>query len=381
MRNSRVVSLLLILVFVLPASNLFVEAEGDIIVPTARAGHSMVYVPTTEEIIVYGGMRDNLNLASSYLNDTWKYSYSNNKWTELNSSIRPSSRSSSSMVYDPVNNRLLLFGGTTFNTRFNDTWELDLDSYEWKIIDTENAPTKVADAVMVFDELNEEIFLFGGAYYPQGYSSDSWIFNVNSNVWNKLTVSTHPSSRYGHKMVYSNINDAIYLFGGHAFNTTDTVNNDSWWYNCNSRTWSEITPPSWPSSRYWHAITYDVVNERIFLFGGRKNIWTMDCWGDTWGYHIDSNVWSQIQVVESPPARMYFPMVYHSAEDKTILFGGCQDPNTVIFGDMWSYSSEFNKWVEIDPTAIHTSSTSVHSLVILSMLCIISITWQYKKRK
>jgi N-acetylneuraminic acid mutarotase len=373
-------SLLLIFPILFAYSHLTVEADITTW-PEARAGHSMIYASNTEEIILFGGMRDNINIASSYLNDTWKYNYPENRWTKLNPITGPSGRSSPGMVYDPINDRVILFGGITYNQSFNDTWELDIDTYEWRKIETLDAPIKVADPEMVFDEINQEIVLFGG-YINQGYFDETWTFGVDSNIWNKLTVSTHPSSRYGHRMIYSNFDDEIYLFGGHAFNGTDTINHDMWSYDCSSRTWSEIPSSIWPSSRYWHGLTYDSVYERIVLFGGRVNSWSMDCWGDTWGYDLDSSIWSEIPATNYPPARMYFPMVYHSAEEKTILFGGCQDPNIVIFSDMWSFDYQDNKWVEINPDSIHTRTSYIHAFLFLSFLSIISIIGHYfTKRK
>ena len=46
--------------------------------PCARYKHSMVSIPGTDKILVFGGISDSY----SYLNDTWVYSYNKNTWEE-----------------------------------------------------------------------------------------------------------------------------------------------------------------------------------------------------------------------------------------------------------------------------------------------------------
>ena len=372
-KSSRFLSsLVLISVFFMSCSFLTSKAIDDSIYPIARSGHNMIYSPIDDEIILFGGMKDNFNVEGSYLDDTWIYSYSTNTWTELLTSTQPSNRTSPGMVYDPTKERVLFFGGLSHNEYFNDTWELDLDTYEWNKIETEISPPILAEAEMVFDDFNQEIILFGG-HVPTGYFDETWIFNITDDTWTKLNLSTHPSSRYGHRMVYSYSKEAVVLFGGHAFNTSDTVNNDMWIYNCSSRLWIEMVIDSPPPIRYWHDIAYDEVNEKIVLFGGRINWYTMDCRNDTWEFDEETNQWVEIETEQSPEARMWFSMVYNEKEGNIILFGGNQDPNTKIFGDLWEYNTERSQWKQIDLSKRVSNFPVIGVVTILSLLGLTSM--------
>jgi len=279
MKNIRkyflIIKLISVFCFLYSFSFSFTAQSSLYLYPVARAGHNMVYNLSDGEIILFGGMKDNLNNQESYLNDTWIYDYSNNVWTNPFFSIYPPNRNGPGMVYEPINNRVILFGGANQFFFLNDTWELDLNHYLWHEIDSTTSPPGSADSEMFFDELNQEIVFFGG-YTAIGYSNETWIFDISSDEWIKQNHTIHPSSRYGHRIVYSSSKDSGILFAGHAFGSLDTINNDMWQYNCSIKHWSEMTVDSPPPTRYWHDMIYDEVNEKIIMFGTSKknhNVW------------------------------------------------------------------------------------------------------------
>lgn len=81
--------------------------------PAARSRHSTVYDPATNTLIIFGGG----GAGSTEFGDTWALSNANGvggtpTWTQvLPSGTLPLPREGHSAVYDPVNNRLVLFGG------------------------------------------------------------------------------------------------------------------------------------------------------------------------------------------------------------------------------------------------------------------------------
>ncbi|MCK5410126.1 MAG: hypothetical protein KAJ30_07660, partial [Candidatus Heimdallarchaeota archaeon] len=171
--------------------------------------------------------------------------------------------------------------------------------------------------------------------------------------------------------------EAVVLFGGHAFNTSDTVNNDMWIYNCSIRQWVETTIDSPPPIRYWHDMVYDEFNEKIVLFGGRIYWYTMDCREDTWEFVEETNQWVEIETEQSPEARMYFSMVYNKEDRTIILFGGNQDPNTLIFGDIWEYNCEKSQWTQID---ISETAANFSVIGVFTILLLLSITSTNKRK-
>src|SRR5436190_8321619 len=92
--------------------------------PSPRWGHSAVYDPVRDRMIVFGGVTNNGNNGNAYLGDVWALSLSGTpSWTALPSGP---SRYGSTLIYDPVRDRLVLFGGHGEAGDLNDVWELSL---------------------------------------------------------------------------------------------------------------------------------------------------------------------------------------------------------------------------------------------------------------
>jgi N-acetylneuraminic acid mutarotase len=369
-------SVFLIVVCFSSVSVLENKANDSITTPIPRAGHNMVYDPIKDEIIMFGGIKDNQNSAETYLNDTWIYNFRENYWIKMVTTSHPSNRNAAGMVYEPINHRILLLGGANQYEFLNDTWELDLNTNQWNKIITGVNPPRLADAEMIFDEVNEEIVMFGG-YKPSGYSDETWIFNINDDTWTELDLTIHPSSRYGHRLVYSSGKNIGILFGGHAYDTDDTVNNDLWYYNCSTKQWTEQTVDSPPPTRYWHDMVYDETNEKIVLFGGRISGYSMNCRGDTWEFNEETSNWVEIDSEQNPEARMLPSMVYNEKNGKVFMFGGSQDPSITLFNDLWEFDTGKSEWNKIEVGK--TNGFVITS--VISILCFITIVKRIIRRK
>src|SRR5215467_7602996 len=59
-------------------------------------------------------------------------------WMQLSTSNAPSGRASAAMAYDPVSNKIVLFGGFGLSGYLNDTWTFD--GTTWTKVQTSTAP-------------------------------------------------------------------------------------------------------------------------------------------------------------------------------------------------------------------------------------------------
>lgn len=66
-------------------------------------------------------------------NDVWKLSLTDLSWGQalVRSGQVPLVRQSHSAIYDPVNKRVMVFGGTNPSSVFNDLSSPDLNTYVW----------------------------------------------------------------------------------------------------------------------------------------------------------------------------------------------------------------------------------------------------------
>jgi hypothetical protein len=80
--------------------------------PQARVGHTTVYDPASNRLIIFAG-ESNVAL----LNDAWVLTHANGvggvpTWTQITTSgTMPAARADHSAVYDSAKNRMVVFGG------------------------------------------------------------------------------------------------------------------------------------------------------------------------------------------------------------------------------------------------------------------------------
>ncbi|HET9708161.1 MAG TPA: hypothetical protein VFP39_07640, partial [Gemmatimonadales bacterium] len=93
--------------------------------PGRRWGFSAVYDPLQDRVILFGGTTyDPVLLHERYCNDVWSLSLEGAPaWTEIvTSGTPPSERTGAVAVFDPVRDRLILFGGYTSGSGLDETW-------------------------------------------------------------------------------------------------------------------------------------------------------------------------------------------------------------------------------------------------------------------
>jgi N-acetylneuraminic acid mutarotase len=103
-----------------PIANTWTELSPSGKQPYARNAHAAVYEPSNGLVIIFGGV---LSGSTTFLNDTWAYDPAANTWTNLTpSGTLPTQRHDQAMVYDPSGDRMITFGGFASGSSLNDTW-------------------------------------------------------------------------------------------------------------------------------------------------------------------------------------------------------------------------------------------------------------------
>ena len=87
--------------------------------PSASYGSGMVYDESVDKVILFGGGFQDIS-SYTYYGDTWIYDPIANIWSEIFPQQHPTARSSSSMVYDPLNQKIILFGGVDITDNWMD---------------------------------------------------------------------------------------------------------------------------------------------------------------------------------------------------------------------------------------------------------------------
>ena len=338
--------------------------------PSRRSSASMVYDSNHDQVILYGGVYYDSNLEEPIIcfNDIWIYTYINNSWTEMKPAISSDPRYRHCMVYDSTHDQAILFGGIYANYEinryvyYNDTWIYTYTNNSWTNMNPTTKPSSRYSSSMVYDSTHDCIILFGGNERYQSIlfgpdpdmKDDTWIYNFTDNSWTNMNPLTKPSARDGHSMVYDTKNYQVILFGGWDKNLYD--NSDTWIYDYSSNSWTNMNPTTKPNAREDHSMIYDSKHECVILFGGQVGKDVDNSW---WFYDYSSNVWTRAISVPIPRSR--HSMAYDSTHNQVILFGGF-DYNGNLNGETWIYTYSNNSWINMNPLT-NPSARAGHYMV------------------
>lgn len=164
------------------AERLFLQPLPD--GPSQREDHSAIYDSEHNEAIFFGGRRS----LDSSLNDVWKLSLSSLSWTQvLPTGNIPKGRHSHAAIYDPVNRRMLVFGGTNPYYVYNDLYSLDLNAYTWsKLSPGGTLPLPRWNHTAIYNPTDSSMVVFGGRN-PSTRFNDLWKLDLNTLTWTEIT--------------------------------------------------------------------------------------------------------------------------------------------------------------------------------------------------
>ncbi|MGH9851961.1 MAG: Kelch repeat-containing protein [Blastocatellia bacterium] len=254
--------------------------------PIGRILHSTVYDPVSNRLIVHSGCVEH---CGQILSDVWVLTNANGiggppAWIELPSA--PLIRNGHTAVYDPGSNRMVIFGGgTPFDT--NEVWVLTdangIGSPVWQQLAPSGAPPPPRGAIAsaVYDPFTNRLIVVGGRSGAGGGTAfnDVWILS-NANglggtpVWTQLAPSgLPPAPRGGHSLVYDRNANRVIIFGG-GTGDLNTYFNDVWVLtNANGTggvpAWIQLTPISGsPLPRYIFVAGYSAQSNRMAVTMG-----------------------------------------------------------------------------------------------------------------
>jgi Galactose oxidase, central domain len=270
--------------------------------PLVRYQASLGYDPSAHEDILFGGYGELGNGPWVNFQDTW--AFANGQWSELianttcTPSTCPSPRAGAMLAYEGGLGGMVLFGGYHFNSMIvpilnDDTWLFANGAWTNLTASVGAAPPARFDGSMVWDSLDNYILLFGGFNQTYHTLGDTWKFGGVTWANISSSVGSAPSPRAG-AAIANSPSGWVMLFGGE--NPDGTAITDvggctssavNYWFH--SGKWVQIgitptcinTPPTSspglaagvtstypPCGRYDAALGWSPPNNRFVLFGG-----------------------------------------------------------------------------------------------------------------
>ncbi len=290
-----------------------------------RFGHTAVYDSRSDQMVVVGG-----NLRSGAGGDALSIDIQaldlagTGGWTAVADTTSREPRQDHAAIFGPeYQRRVVVFGGRTYD----DVQLGDLLSYELTQTGSytgHNPPIPLGNRyghTAVYDPLAERMVVFGGMWrpdpYPVWYYHDAvtmirWMTPEGSDLY-----VSGPTARANHVAVYDSRENRMIVHGG---SDNDEVFGDSWALDLREghERW-ELLSEQGPY-RTSHAGIYDPVGHRLIIYGGRISSQER---GDVLALDLSDLTWSQIRTRGSTPdPRQEHTAIYDAANHRMVVFGG-----------------------------------------------------------
>ncbi|CAE6362746.1 unnamed protein product [Rhizoctonia solani] len=236
--------------------------------PSPRIGHGSGLAG--DWLIVWGG--------GTYENDqfvrtdccTYFLNLTTRHWTKLDIQPAPGARlAHATCVYG---NRFIVFGGSgTENDSGprNDLWSLDIDlltreTPRWERIEvateSEVPSERMGHTMLAYEN---KLYIFGGRHCPNHMWKDTWYFDMDIRVWNRVACTGNcPPARGNFSATL--VQDKMYIFGGYD---DQKQLGDTWCFNISEQQWYNFPSMDYePSPRSGHTLA--TIGKRVLAIGG-----------------------------------------------------------------------------------------------------------------
>ena len=267
--------------------------------PNPRAHSVMIADTDDDRIILYGG--DQMNASGEHFCDVWEFDPVAVDWSCLEVGGQPpSDRTWCASVYDATEDRSIIFGGYYIGYFYSDVWELDLTagSETWQMLSTSGTPPAPREAATaIIDPVNNRMIIFGGYDQTTNARNDVWELDLTTLTWTQLFPSgTSPGPRYAHSAVYDQVEHRMVVFGGtapymYAFN-------DVWELDLTdgAEAWQQLSPTGpFPVGRSRHFWAHNPsTNDMIIGFGYDSDGMSIWIYNDVWVLDLGSLEWRDV---------------------------------------------------------------------------------------
>jgi hypothetical protein len=332
--------------------------------PRIRWGHTATFDPVRARMVVFGGTPDGYDLDG----ELWGLSLSASPiWTDLETPDKPPPpRRGLTAVHDPVRGRALVFGGYDQLFGFyNDVWILSLVGRPvWTMLRPSGVPPSPREGhAAIYDPLRDRVLVFGGQTDAFTMSNEVWALSLSGEpAWERIvTTGAAPDARTHHTAIYDPTHDRMIIHGG----VGSWYKTDVWALSLSGQPrWTLLDPTGTPGARFEHSAIYDPIRERMVVFGGLDP--RLGSGNDVWALSLgETPAWSPITPTGIEPAgRAAHEAIHDPARDRMVVFGGFSySPGASPGSEAWAFSLDHSEWTLLQPAGMAPSATRFHSAV------------------
>ena len=315
--------------------------------PQARAGHALVYDPTTTHALLVGGVAySSTGQHTPNLDDTWELDGRSGAWTPRTADSAPA-RYRRGVVYDPARRTLVLRGAEARPAM----WELMAGRWVAKemlagMTEDFGAPfetgteygddrRELARAALVFDSTRgRTLYLAAGPQLVSGTGAP-WIWEWDGARWSSRACSGSAVGLSNASLAFDGARSRIVVAGGTASGGTGLA--PLWEIDPVTCAWTQRTSSVAPPARLDALTAWDSKRNVVVMFGGSGPGTDWNQVGflqDTWEWDGAAGTWTQRSIGTAPTKRMQSAMAYDPRRQRIVLFGGFDG---TFLGDTWEY--------------------------------------------
>jgi hypothetical protein len=265
------------------------------------------------------------------------------------------------LVFDSQRNRMLSVGGTNWKLDpYNDVWALSLSGTPtWSLVSGNPTALTRFYFTAIYDPVRDRVIIYGGSISGHA-TGDVWSLSLSGTpTWTQITPSgPAPPVRDHHVAIYDPVRDRMIIHGG--FGTAAPLN-DTWALSLSGTpTWSQLTPQGAPPPPMWSsAAIYDPVRDRFMVISGyaatefdTDHVWALSL--------ATEPFWTQLPSEGvNLGARGEHVAVYEPDLDLIVASGGNSDlDGSVLFdtrrldcaGGLWLQAGAVNGSVQVVPS-------------------------------
>jgi hypothetical protein len=255
--------------------------------PHARAGHSAIYDPLRDRMVIYGGWYEDCycyfaRTPADFSDATALVFGSQQSWQPVAVGAQPEHIYGSRAAYDPSHHRMIVFGGIASipywgSYGISDRARYDLTN-ETLGPAPEYGPARSGFAI-VSDPTRNRLVLFGGFLDSGGLPlpvNDTWVADVEAGTpWDTLTTTgTPPAPGQDRSAVFDSLSDQMIVYGSASYQRDRSL----WSLHFGQvPTWAEMLSTS-PFDTYGYpTLVMDSDRRQLVAFGdqGDDDVWTL----------------------------------------------------------------------------------------------------------
>jgi Galactose oxidase, central domain len=305
--------------------------------PGERSGHALLYDSNRSRIVLFGGRHNNPSTnVQALLNDTWIFQ--NGDWSQLATPSTPTARTVPAAAFDPLRDRVVLFGGNVFDTdgktiiTIHDTWEFDGTTWTQR---TSDGP-KIGKPILVYDDATHQLILLGlDETSTTKQTTLMYIYDAASGTWNQSKPDGLPPCVNEAHVAFDGETNSVILVGGVCSDSNTTEDTFSW----DGDKWTKLTVKTLIDRAFGGGIAYDAARKTLLQYGG-----TIAFAGSrvgTFGFHDGD--WAVIPDTFSPVPRA-LPVAFTFPQNNALyVYGGHDESQT--YEELWVRSN--GQWSQV----------------------------------